>query len=173
VTTFADLRKLASLPTGTVSLCLAGELVDEIAHLERQLAELGAAKSLGDGGERLALAEQIAAKQAEMRQSTVDFRLRALPARDWTRHWAAMPAKKDEETDDDLGERLHRFYAETVSLVVVEPAMTVDEVLELVDLLHASAWNRLANSCLAVNMGSVDVPNSAAASELIGNSEQT
>jgi len=55
----------------------------------------------------------------------------------------------------------------------VDPEMDVEQVGELADLLHTSAWNKLVSNCLGLNMGSVDVPNSAAASELIGNSGQT
>ena len=58
----------------------------------------------------------------------------------------------------------------------MNPCTMVEEdaqVTELADLLHHKAWSKLVTACLALNHGEVDIPNSAAASELIGTSEQT
>jgi len=169
---FDDVKKLATLPTRTVPLCLAGELVEEIGQLELQLAEAKPAANLGDDTRRV-IAEQIMETQERMRESTVDFRLRAMGGRVWTKFWAAMPTREDKESDDSWAERIFPFYAQLVSRSCVDPVMDVEQVGELADLLHANAWNRLVSNCLNLNMGEVDVPNSVAASELIGNSEQT
>ena len=75
MTSFDDIKRRATLPTRTVSLCLAGELVDEIEQLEQQWAESPPPTNIGDGTKR-ALAEQIQAKRAEMAEDTVDFHLR-------------------------------------------------------------------------------------------------
>jgi hypothetical protein len=170
---FDEVKKLATLPTRTVLLCLAGELVEEIAQLERQLAEVKPATSLGDASPRRAIAEQIVAVQEQMRESTVEFRLRALPSRSWSKFWASMPVRAEKEADEDWGERLFPFYAELVHRACADPVMSVEQVGELADVLHANAWNRLVSNCLSLNMGEVDVPNSEAVSELTGNSEQT
>lgn len=169
---FDDIKKLATLPTRTVPLCLAGELVEEIAQLELQLAEAPPPTSLGDPGKRV-IAEQIVETQERMRESTVDFRLRAMGGRAWSKFWASMPTREEKESDDDWGERIFPFYADLVSRSCVDPVMSVEQVGELADVLHAQAWNRLVSSSLNLNMGEVDVPNSDAASELTGTSEQT
>lgn len=173
VTDFDAVRKLATLPTRTVSLCLAGELVDEIARLESQLAEAKPPTNLGDVSPRRVIAERIAELQGEMRESTVDFRLKALSARAWATFWASLPTRKDNEPSREWDERVFPFYAEMVSRSCVDPPMTAEQVGELADLLHASAWNELASACMALNMGEVDIPNFDAASELTGDSEQT
>ena len=169
---FDEIKKLATLPTRAVSLCLAGELVEEISQLELQLAEAKPAANLGDSSRRV-IAEQIVEAQDRMRDSTVDFRLRALPSREWSKFWTGMPVRAEKESDEDWGERLFPFYAELVHRTCADPVMNVEQVGELADVLHANAWNRLVTNCLNLNMGEVDVPNSEAASELIGNSEQT
>jgi hypothetical protein len=156
-----------------VSLCLAGELVDQIEVLERQLAEAKAPTNMGEASPKRAIAEQIADLQEQMRESTVDFHLRAMGARRWSRFWAAIPAREEKDTDEGWDEKIFPHYAELISKSCVDPEMTAEQVAELADMVNGSAWNRLAMGCLSLNQGDVDVPNSAAASELIGTSEQT
>lgn len=170
---FEEVKKRASLPTDTVSLCLAGELVERLAQLERQYADAKPSTSIGEASPKRAIAEQIVALQAEMAESTVDFKLLAMGARTWSKFWAGMPTRGEKESDEDWDERVYPFYADLVSRSCVDPAMSVEQVGELVELIHGGAWNRLANRCITLNMGSVDIPNSDAVSELIGTSEQT
>jgi hypothetical protein len=170
---FDEVKKLASLPTRTVPLCLAGELVEEIEQLEQRLEEAKPATSLGEVSPKRAIAEQIVETQERMRDSTVDFRLRAMGSRAWTKFWATLPTRKDDESAEGWGERVFPFYADLVARSCIDPVMSVEQVEELADMLHGRAWNRLAGECMALNMGDVDVPNSVAASDLIGTSEQT
>lgn len=170
---FDEVLKLATLPTRTVSLCLAAELVDEIAQLEAQFEQAKPPTNLGDVSPKRAIAEQIAELQERMRESTVDFRLKAMSARVWTNFWASLPVRAENEPVAAWEERAFPFYAEMVARSCVDPVMNVEQVGELAELLHHRAWSALASACMALNMGEVDIPNSAAASELTGNSEQT
>jgi hypothetical protein len=168
---FDDLKKRASLPTRVVSLCLAGELVERIAGLERQLAEIKPATSL-EGTPRQIILEEIAATQDEMRESTVEFKLRALGARAWGVYWARMPTREADEADEAWNEKVFPHYVELVSRSCVDPELTVEQADELADLLHHNAFSELVSACLGLNMGSLDIPNSVAVSDLTGNSEQ-
>ena len=170
---FDEVRKLASLPTRTVSLCLSGELVDEIGRLEAQLADAKPPTSLADVSPKQAIAEAITDLQEQMRESTVDFRLRALPSRKWDKFWAFRPARNEKETDDEWEARAFLFYAEMLSRSCIDPVMTVEQVGELVDLIHHKSWSTLISECLEMNMREVDIPNFDAASELTRDSEQT
>lgn len=169
---FDDVKKKASLATSVVSLCLAGEIVDEITVLQRQYEAAPKPKNLGDGTRR-ELAERIAEAQERMREATVDFHLRALPARAWSLFWGGYPTRRDGESNEDWAVRQYPWYADLVSRTCVDPLMNVDQVGELVDLLHQGAWSQLVGACLGINVGVVDVPNFAAASALIPDSEQT
>jgi hypothetical protein len=168
---FDDLKKRATLPTRVVPLCLAGELLEQIAGLERQLADVKPATSL-EGTPRQAIVEQIAALQDEMRESTVDFKLRALGARAWSTFWARWPTRAEGETSEAWEDRIWPFYMELISRSCVEPEMTLEQAAELGDLLHGKALNDLVGACLSLNMGALDIPNSDAVSDLTGNSEQ-
>lgn len=170
---FDDVLKVASLPTRTVPLCLAGELLEQLEALERQLGEAKPATNLGEVPPKQAIAEQIVALQEQMRESTVEFHLRALGAKRFAAYWANRAERADGETDEAWAERSFADWADLVSRSCVDPAMSVDQVAELAEVLHARAWNDLANACLSLNMGEVDLPNSAAASVLTQISEQT
>jgi len=176
VTDFDAVKKLATLPTRTVSLCLAGELVDEYARLERQLAEpyiIRPAANIGDPSPRRAVLEQMEDLRDRMRESTVDFHLQAMRARPWALFYAGAPTRKEDESDEDWEPRNFAWQADLVSRTCVDPVMTVEQVGELVDLLHSLSWAQLVNGAAVVNMGGIDVPNFEAASELTGTSEQT
>lgn len=170
---FDDVRKLATLPTDTVALCLAGELVGEIAELERQLADARPATSVGEASPRRVIAERIAELQEQMRESTVDFRLRAFPSLEWSEFYAAMPALAEGESLAAWAARIRPYQAELLSRSCVEPEMTAEQATELGALVHATAWNRLIGACFDLNSHGVDIPNSDAASALIENSEPT
>lgn len=173
VSDFEAIKKKASLRTSVVSLCLAGEMVSEIAVLQREYEAAPKATNLGDSTRR-ELAERIAELQERMREATVDFHLRALPARVWTLFWASGPTRKENESAEDWDARSFPWYADMVSRTCIDPVMNVEQVGELVDLLHQSAWSELAVACMAVNTGgTIDVPNFDAASDLIPSSEQT
>lgn len=170
---FAEVRKRATRRTNTVPLCLAGELEDQHEQLERQLLEIKPPTSLGDASPKQHILEQMQAIAEQMREATVDFRLRALPGREWTVFWGDKPERGEKETAKEFEPRLFVFYAELVSRSCFEPEMTADDVGELADLLHGGAWMRLVTACIRLNAGEIDVPNFAAASDLTRDSEQT
>lgn len=170
---FDDIRKLASLATDTVPLCLAGELLEQLGQLERQLADAQPATNLEGVSPKRAIAERIVELQEEMREATVDFHLRAMPSREWTAFYLDQPERTEGEPAKDWEARYFPWRAELVARTCVDPEMTVEQVGELADLLHFHAWAILAGRAYMLNMGEVDVPNSEAASVLSQDSETT
>lgn len=179
MTDFDAVKKLATLPVRTVSLCLAGDLVDEYARLERQLAELKPATNLGDGADKRVILEQMVDIRGRMQESTVDFRLQAIPARPFALFNATRPTRKADkdgeftEPAEEWEPRIFAWQADLVSRTCADPVMNVEQVGELVDMLHAGSWSQLYSAAYVLNLGEVDIPNSEAASELIRSSEQT
>src|SRR5690606_20368974 len=94
------LIRQARLPERTVQVCLDAALVAEIEQAERELAQ--AERERGDslaGGARLRqIAERIEALRRQMRDSTVAFRLRAMPRP----QWAAFLDERSEEHTSEL-----------------------------------------------------------------------
>jgi hypothetical protein len=170
---FDDILKRASLATDTVPLCLAGDLLEQLGQLERQLADAKPATSLEDTSPKRAIAERIVELQAEMREATVDFHLRAMPSRKWSIFYNERPERAEGESAEDWESRYFPWQAQLVSRTCVDPEMTVDQVVELADQLHFHAWAILSGRAYILNMGEVDVPNSDAASVLSQDSETT
>jgi len=175
MTDFDQVKKLASKRRRTIPLCVDGASQDEHEVLERRLAATPPPVSLGDTTRR-DLAEQIVAVEERMREATFEFKLEALPVRGegcWESLVGKQPDRDDGESDDAFRQRLFPWFAEVVSRTVIDPVMTPDQVGELVDDLNEAAWMELINGCLELNRGLLNVPNSSAASELIGTSGQT
>lgn len=174
MTTAEEVLARISLPTDVVRLCLDGAVVAQIRELERQILDASAvAVSLAERSPASVLAEQIEALREQMRGSEVAFRLRAIPARDWTPLYGASPIRKDGEAEDLWNARWFAWLAEVVSRTLVEPAMTPEQVGQLVDGLPASSWRTLSDAAWGLNTGEVSVPFSAAASALTRTSGET
>lgn len=171
---FDSVKKKASRRTDTVRLCLAGELVEEYERLERELANLKPATSLGDAPDKQGLIGQLEAIRVDMADATVEFKLRALPPRPWALFYAAAPTRKEGESDEAWEPRNFAWQADMVSRTCYDPVMTVEQVEELVELLpNARSWLQLTNAAFLLNVGGIDLPNFVAASDLIPPSDQT
>jgi hypothetical protein len=155
---------LASLPEETLPLCLAGNLVGELADLQRQRAEAGPATSIGERSPGAVLDDQIGELAERMKAATVVFKLRAMDGKKWDAHYAVMPTRAKDETDEDWLPRRFVWVAQMVALTCVDPVMTGEQVGELVDRLHGLAWDRLSNKCWVLNQGEVEAPNFASVS---------
>ena len=160
---FDDVRKLATVATRTVPLCLAGEVLDEVDALQAQLAATPKQRNLGDATRR-ELTELLAGAQERMREATVAFRLRAMHPKAWTALLARQPTREDKEDLEVYQGRIYPWHAEVVAGTVVEPAMNVGQVDELVGLINGGTWMTLAGACMQLNGGKVDIPNFDAAS---------
>lgn len=175
-------------PEATVPICLRGDLVARFEELDTQLAAVAGTvvdKRLNGPAEGRRIAEQMAALQEEMRESTVPFRLRALlPSR-----WAALAAehqpRKDADgrmvAEDALGVNAQTFFAALIRASVVSPDLddadweillgTQDDGTAVeedggggltdgqVDALGGAAWR--------LNRREVDIPFSRAASAIL------
>src|SRR4051812_32715624 len=93
----------AKLPESTVMICLRGDLAADHEAAERDLvqAEKKGAESLAGAGVA-EIVDRIEALEAEMREHTYEFRLRALPRADWRALCNSHPPRRGE--DDEIVE---------------------------------------------------------------------
>jgi hypothetical protein len=173
VPTFEEVMALVALPEDTVSLCLAANLLAEIGDLQRQRAEAPPPSNLGERSPASVLDERIAEVAEQMKASTVAFKLLALNGREWIAFHAARPVMVKDEPDAVWQERIFPWLADMVSRTCVEPAMTPEQVGELVDRLPAQSWALLQNACYDINIGVVEAPNFAAVSSPTTPSDET
>lgn len=184
MSTFEALLAEAKPAERAVPICMRGDLVAELEELERRADEARKANSKEGGGVG-EVVEQIEALQAEMRDSTYVFRLRALPPRRYRALSAKYPPRRDDEGKVDQGD-VQRGWSlelipELIRLSTFDPALSEDQWRQLLGdteaeasrreaagepvedgkLTEAQCW-QLGNAAHALNESEISVPFSPA-----------
>lgn len=174
---FKTLLAEAKLPERSVPVCLRGDLVAEFEELERQLqeAQRSTVSSIEDGG-GAAIAEQMEALRAQMREHTYQFRLRALPKPAYRKLKAEHPPRKNDDTGEVLSEdvyldaNIEAIQEPLVRACIVDPVLDDITWTDLVGKLTDRQYGELVGTAIHVNRGGVDIPFSHAASNLLRSS---
>ncbi len=165
----------AKLPESTVPLCLRGDLQAEWETLERALAEV---KQRGDrrlagSPEEAKLARQLRDLEAQMQDSTITLRLRALPRREFMKLVEKHPPRKDNSADRMVGIDQSSFYDALIGACIVEPELDEERLGKLLDALTDAQFNKLATTAWELNRSDVSVPFSRTASRITTSSDET
>jgi hypothetical protein len=173
---FKAMLASAKLPEKTVDICLRGDLVAEHEAAERELEQAeklaDVLNSLDGGGNIGDLVDRIEALEAEMREHTYTFRMRALPKPQWRALLAAHPPRKGEdgeplEQDKYVGVNQETFWDALIRACVVDPEMDEGDWQQLLgEKLNDSQYTDLTGAAWGVNRNDVDIPFSRAASRL-------
>jgi hypothetical protein len=160
--TIEDVMAMATPRETEVRICVAGDLAPEAERLAAELDALGpfAPTSLSEADPRTALQGRLDAVYDKMRESEVVFRFRALGKLAYSDLLAAHPARPDE----DGVWNAETFGPALISACCVEPAMSVEQVGALSELLSQSQRNVLFNGAWSAQVGETRVPISRAAS---------
>lgn len=168
---FASLLAGAKLPERTVMICLRGDLAAEHEHAERELEQAAktAADSLAGSGVGQ-IVERIEALEAEMREHSYEFRLRALKRPDWRALVDQHPPRKDDDglvvPTDRIGVNAETFYDAILRACLVDPELDDGEFAQLLDSVTDRQYDELTDVAWGLNRRDVDVPFSRAASEM-------
>jgi hypothetical protein len=152
-------------------ICLRGDLAADHEAAERDLeqAEKTGSDSLAGSGAG-ALADRIEALEAEMREHTYEFRLRALPRVQWRALCAEHPPRKAEDGSvvdtDRIGVNADTFYDAIIRACLVDPELTDDDWEQLAGALTDRQYDELADAAWGLNRREVDIPFSHAASRM-------
>jgi hypothetical protein len=162
----AEVIRRAKRPERTVDLCLALDLVAEWEQLDRQRAVTPSDSLAGSDGTIEQRMEQL---RAEMLESTIEVRLRALSRLAYDELTGAHPARRDEAGDvlpaDVAGFNTATFRPALVRACWVGPTLEPDVLTLLLDeQLTSRQFEELYGTALLVNRGKVDIPFSLAAS---------
>lgn len=162
----------AKLPETTVMICLRGDLAADHEAAERELeqAEKQGSDSLAGSG-AAEIADRIEALEAEMREHTYEFRMRALPRKDWRALVAQHPPRRGEdneliEPDKYIGVNGESFYDAIIRACLVDPELTDDEFEQLVGAVTDRQYDDLSDAAWGLNRREVDIPFSRAASRM-------
>jgi hypothetical protein len=169
---FKTMLAEAKLPERTVQVCLRGDLVAEHEQLNEQLEllEKKAVDSLaGNGGAELAAG--IDALEAEMRDNSYPFRLRALSKSAYRSFKADFPPRIGEDGEVNKRDQAFDFDAEAgfeplLRMSLVDPDLDDEEWAHLLETLTERQFDDLAGTAWILNRGEIDVPFSRAASRL-------
>lgn len=190
-----DVRALiasAKRPERIVPVCLRGDLIAQLNHLEQQLrARRNPADRLVGDPEARALAEQIAALQEQMREATIEFTLRAIPRRDMVQFIIDHRPREGNDADRAANINLETYFPELVERCLVDPELTHREYVALVGgtyvdpddssvepeefdgALGAGQFEQLAEAASVLNMSGVSVPFSPSASVILQSSDES
>lgn len=170
----------ARLPERTVLICLNGDLVarHEEAEQELEQAQRNPGNSLAGNG-ATAIVERIEALEAQMREATETFVLRALPQRrnprddrpSWGELLERHPPRRGAdgeivEADKSLMLNAETFYDDLISVSVVSPEMDEADWASLFTVLTNRQYGDLSMAAWLLNRGEVDIPFSLAASRM-------
>ncbi len=188
--TTKELIRSAKLPERSVPTCLQADLVAEHESVERKLKEAKdhRARRLDSGSDAQALSARLVELEAEMAEHTIEFRLRAMPRKQWKRLIAAHPPRKAEdgtveERDKYIGVNVDSFFTALVRASVVEPQLDAEDWRVLLGddeqddgqqdedaaetpedgVLTDRQFDQLADAAWELNRADVDVPFSRAA----------
>lgn len=172
----ADFDKLlagARLPEAGVPLVLRGDLALRHEHLEAELAAAEEADRTGSdfpgagGGRARKVAEQIRDLEAEMRDHTHVFALRALPRQQFRDLVEAHPPRDENKDDQAFAVNMATFPVPLIAASCTDPVMTPEQVDQLLEVLTEGQMLELYSAALHLNRARVDVPKSFAASEVL------
>lgn len=161
-----DVTKLLAsvkLPQTSVKLCLDGQLADEYAAVEQQLAqaksEAKKADSMSAGTGVRALEAQLEKLRKQAEASTVTFKLRAVGRKRWTELMAEHPPREGNTKDTLVGANEDTLAEALIREGLVEPLLSAEQLATLLDEhLSEGQYNELANAAYFVNRRSVSVP---------------
>lgn len=179
MTDWRDKIKQARLPEAVVPIVLRGDLAAEHEQVSHELEEAKArgATSLAGSG-TAPLRERLRDIEAEMKDSVVDFRLRALPrgkrpgdARpSWPQLAAEHPAREKPDgtivvIDYQAGGINQLTHPEAlVRVSVVEPELTAGDWDDVLAAMTQRQFDELVTTAWRLNQARVDIPFSSDAS---------
>lgn len=162
--TYEEIKAKAKLATKSVPICLRGDLQAEYEGLEREQKLLRDAQKRGgtlsgSTDELKAIEEKLTVLREEMQDSTQTFTLRALSKKRFSDLKAAHAPRRDNDDDARLGWNGDTFTVALVQACLVDPALTVPEVEDLVDTVFTQGqWDKLFVEALYLNAVPVDIP---------------
>lgn len=161
---FSALLKEGGLPERQVDICLRGALVAEFEAADQALTLAMKTPSTNKEDPGVSdLVERIEAIQAEMRDSTYTFRIRALDNAGYSELEAAHPARDGDEADAVLRFNRDTFFPALLKASIYDPALTAEEWTELLTKLTDRQYGELTDAAWFANRDKVSVPFSQAA----------
>ncbi|WP_033288249.1 hypothetical protein [Amycolatopsis jejuensis] len=149
----------AKLPEDTVALCLRPDLRDRFEKLDGELLrERSDRTTLAPGLREGELADELAALEAEIAEHTLPIVLRGLSHEPWAKLLAAHPPREDKPGDLAMGMNLETFVPAMVRASIVEPELSDEQYELLIDVISDNQYATLQNAAWLLSRGDKDSP---------------
>lgn len=159
-----DVKKLiraAKRAVRRVPVCLRADLVDEYETLEAQLnkAKAAAEDSLGGDPRVAELTARLEELRAEMGEATVEFVIRALPEKQFTKVLTEHPPREGDKRDAVMGWNIDDVVEQLIRRGTEEPNLDDEDwQILLEETLNRATYAQLTNAAWSVNDKDVSVP---------------
>ncbi|MER6435421.1 hypothetical protein ABT275_03530 [Streptomyces sp. NPDC001185] len=160
-----DILKAAKPREKTVMVCIRGDLAGEAERLQDELSRTSEdwePDDLTSVHPGRAVAEQLKAVHAQVREAEEPFLLRYIGDRAYSDLMAAHPGQNDQELFDSV-----TFPRALVAASCVQPEMTEEQVIELFEVINEGEIKKLFDAAWDVHNSSDVIPFSLAASALL------
>jgi hypothetical protein len=160
-----DILKAAKPREKTVKVCIAGDLAGEAERLQDELSRVSEdwePADLTDVHPGRAIAEQLRAVHAQVREAEEPFTMRYIGDRAYSDLLAAHPAENDQEAFNSV-----TFPRALVAASCVQPEMSEEQAIELFEVINEGEIKRLFDAAWDVHNSSEVIPFSLAASALL------
>ncbi|MFJ8027458.1 hypothetical protein [Streptomyces sp. NPDC096311] len=160
-----DILKAAKPREKTVKICVRGDLAGEAERLQDELSQVSEDWEPADltaVHPGRAIAEQLKAVHAQVREAEEPFTLRYIGDRAYSDLLAAHPADNDQEAFNSV-----TFPRALVAASCVQPEMTEEQVIELFEVINEGEIKKLFDAAWDVHNSSDVIPFSLAASALL------
>lgn len=149
----------------TVMVCIRGDLAGEAERLQDELSRVSEdwePADLSEAHPGRAIAEQLKAVHAQVREAEEPFKLRYIGDRAYSDLMAAHPSMDDNEAFDS-----EAFPRALVAASCVEPVMSEEQVTQLFEVINEGEIKKLFDAAWDVHNSSDVIPFSLAASALL------
>lgn len=156
-----DLIRGAKLPVEKVKICTRPDLVDEYEELDARVANARQNPTSISGAPELPeWTARLAELQAEIEDTTIEFKIRGLSQPEYTKLATAHPAREGNNKDllaggvnvDDIAEKL-------IKLGTIEPVLDEEDWQNLLtNVVNNASYTKLTLAAWAANNRDVSAP---------------
>lgn len=164
-----EILSSAKRPEADVELNLRGDLQSQWEELDIRLRTAQAVSAtLAPSPEAIELAKEIQDLEAELTESRLVVKLRAVTRKEWLALLSRHAPRKNVEADQILGINADTFFDDLLSVSILTPVLTEEQLETLLESVTSNQYDKLTDTAWSLNRKDKDAAVfSRAASQVI------
>jgi hypothetical protein len=143
----------------TVKVCTRADLAEEYETLETRLAKAKADNnSIGGNPQVAELSAQLEELREQLRDATIEVKIRGLPRRDYTKLVAAHAPREGNKADAMLGMNVDEVVEQLIKRGTFSPDLDAEDWEFLLGDVTEATYEQLTNAAWSANNRDVSVP---------------